>query len=236
MARHIGVLGHRTGMACFPENSLTGIEHCRQDGAFGVECDITFVDGEPYVWASGTEEPEPTLHVDELFAYLRKRPGLTVYMDVKFYDRHTLAHFRAIDEDILDMVAERILWPARRAGLMDRIGFVTFCGGAPLLLMAKLFDRRIATDLMAIFPWTNVLKHRAYVDAITIGWDPALGNHWRLFPRSLDRIVREARGLGIRVRGGLANRGRDLHWLSDLGVDDVWTDNVPFAKRYLAVC
>lgn len=228
------ILAHRTGMAHAPENSLEGFAHCHESGAAAVECDITFIDGAPYVWARGTDESTPVLRLGDVLEFIETHPGMRVYFDVKFYDSHFAGHFCSVPEEVVELAVRTVIAPAMERGLESSIGFVTFRGGAELLRTAKKMSPAIATDLMVIFPWTRPQTYRAYVDAVTIGWDAAIGNHWEFFPGSLTYIIAQARVLGMQVRGGLANRAEDVDWLIGLGAEALWTDDVPYVGRYLS--
>lgn len=227
----ISVLAHRTGMKHAPENSMEGFEHCHANGAAAVECDITFIEGVPFIWASRTKQSEPTLVVDDVLMFLQQHAGMTVYFDVKYYVKHIAGHFVKIPENVLWMVREQIIRPAKLRGVTDRIGFVTFGGGARLLQTAKLLDPNIATDLIIVFPWMRLHAYRRYVDAVTIGWEHR--NYWKHFPGSLIHITTQARAFDMQVRGGLANTIQDIEWCLGMGMDGIWTDDVPLVASYL---
>jgi hypothetical protein len=225
------------------ENSLEGLRHCLDAGAAAAECDVTFIDDTPFIWGSWMKDQEPILRVRDVLNFVALNPGMKVYFDVKYYGGdsdgfirglidHVSGHFIKVSDRFIWLVRDNIVQPAIERGVADRIGFVTFCGGARLLYSAKLLDPRIETDLIVILPWTRPGRYQGYVDAISIGWKAF--NHWKLFPWALRAILAQARSKKIQIRGGIVNTVEEINWLLKHEADALWTDDIPLARAYLA--
>ncbi len=250
------LLAHRTGAAIAPPNSLTGFKKCLQEGADGIECDITFIKGEPFVWLNGMEkflkEPirtlsgldletinnlqrkdcgEKILTVSDIFDFLSQvRIPIRIYFDVKYYKEDPGGQFRHISGSLLEMANQKIIRPAIKKGLADKIGFVTFKGGEKLLELAKKMDERIAANLIILFPWTRLEPHLNYLDSISIGWKHL--NYWRILGGS-KKLVSQAKKFGLEVYGGITNTEQGAEWLFLRGFDGVWTNDLIKIKKAL---
>ncbi len=255
----IEVLAHRTGMGQYPPNSLAGLKGCFADGAFGFECDVSFLSGqeEPFIWVkemksilefSGivfkkmtfrevawlnrTDCEEKLLHLNDVFDFLENYP-LRAHFDVKYYGADLFGQLRPISWHLLDLVARKIIRPALKRKLADRIGFVTFGGGGELLQLAKTMDERIVTDLIIGLPWLTIDSQASYLDAITIGWKKINPWRWPWCAGRLDRLLETARGHGLKVYGGLADTKKEIEWLVSKNFDGIWTNHVPLIREFL---
>lgn len=238
----MNILAHKTAMANAPPNSLEGLEHCYKQGVADVECDIVFKDDEPYIWESESI-PNNAIKLKDVWPFLKYHPGIRIFFDIKYYDQKgripswplalgdIQGHFARMPDDIFRKSLMKIIGPARQKGMLDRIGFVTFLGGARFLKTAKEIDASIRTDLIIIFPWTRISKHFEYLDSITVGWKDI--NHWKLFPCLLRRILRQAHKSGVGVNAGVANSKTEFRWVVGYGFDGMWTDNIIAAKNFL---
>ena len=257
--REVKVLAHRTGMAKYPPNSSEGLRGCQTDGAYGFECDITFtaLSNEPFVWISGmrkilkssgvtmremtflevaglerTDCGEKVLHLNDVLDFLEQNQ-IKAYFDLKYYHLDLFGQICLMPPRLIALVKEKIVAPALRRGLVDKIGFVAFGGGSQLLKAAKLIDSRIATDLIIGLPWLKIDRHLGYLDAITIGWKKPNPWRWRLCAGDLEELLYAARLNGIKVRGGLAETEEEVGWLVEKKFDGIWTNNVPMVQKAL---
>lgn len=248
------LLAHRTGMANAPENSMTGFKQCFIDGAIGIECDITFIHGEPFVWLDGMEKhleiPCKSLHelsldeiralkrkdcnetiltINDLFAFIKQYPT-RVYLDIKYYSKDVGGELKTIPDDLITAVIDKIIQPAKEKRLCHKLGFVTFNGGIKLLKAVKKEDEEIATSLIVLSPWGKIAKHAKYLDSISIGWKYI--NHWKFSLRGLKKIIKKAKANKIWVYGGIANSEKEIRWLLKRDVDGIWTDDIPSVKAF----
>lgn len=250
------LLAHRTGADIAPPNSLAGFKKCLQEGADGIECDITFIKGEPFVWLKGMEkflkEPigelsdldletinnlrrkdcgEKILTVEDIFDFLSQvRIPVKIYFDVKYYKEDSGGQFGHISDSLLEMANQKIIMPAIKKGLADKIGFVTFKGGKKLLELAKKTDKRISTNLIVLFPWTRLEPYLICLDSISIGWKHL--NHWRILGGS-KKLVSQAKKFGLEVYGGITNTQQGAEWLFLRDFDGVWTNDPVKIKKTL---
>ncbi len=247
--RQTEVLAHRTGMANFPENSWEGLVRCARNGANAIECDITFTkDGKAAVWAgdisdlsfeemAGFKRKAPPFErimgIKNIWRFLEKYSPVTVFLDVKYYSSDILGHFRNIGDKLINTVIREIIEPTQRRGFSERIGFVTFAGGAGLLERIKKIDLKIHTSLITVFPWTEIEHHFPYLDSVTVGWNWMNRWMWKLFDKKLERILKKAHEHGLKIYGGHANTENDILWLLDKKFDGIWTDDVLFAQKFL---
>ncbi len=219
------ILAHRTGMAISPENSYEGLVACHNAGAHVVECDIIFVGEKPFVWINKSVQ-NSSMGLKDVWRFIKEYPDIKVFFDIKYYDVGDIdGHFCKISGELLHLVLTKIIAPAIHKELLNRIGFVTFKGGAEVLSMAKNYTSQISTELIVIFPWFS-LGFRPDLDSICIGWKKF--NHWKCFPKALRRIMNEAREAGLQIVAGLANTPEEYKWVAENKFDGVWTDN-PFA-------
>ena len=233
------IIGHKTGSAIYPGNSMEGLVGCYKSGAYGIECDIVFGEnGEITIPQNGNKDNQKKLRIENVWDFLFERPDIKIFFDIKFYNtglsigaiNHLSGHFQTISNDQLRFLKKKVIDPAILYGMSDRIGFVTFMGGLKLLKLAKKSDRAISTYLIVIlpwlgkFPWTDFENHWEFIDAIIIGWDRI--NQWKFFPKSLRKIIREARINGKEAHGGLANSRKEVLWLLGCRLDGIWTDRV----------
>lgn len=249
------ILAHRTGVGLWPPNSLEGLKMCHGAGISGAECDITFTkDKKPIVWVNDSNEllaPRPhsigrldfetasrllrkdtcekLLGIERILEFVETH-DIKIYLDVKYYERHGVGNFLKMPRAMLELVRALIIKPAQSLRVADRLGFVTFCGGIELLREAKRENSLFATNLIIIFPWTRLASYD-FIDSITIGWETH--NHWLLFPKSLAKIVDNAKSKKIKVYAGLIKSEQELPWVWRFSFDGIWTDNVQKFKKML---
>jgi len=246
----IKVLAHRTGMGQYPPNSLAGLKGSLADGAFGFECDISFLSlqEEPFVWLKEMrrilQSPgvilekmtsreiawlgridcgEKILRLNDVFDFLEQY-SLQAHFDVKYYGLDLFGQFCPISRYLQDLAVRKIMRPALERKLAERISFVTFGGGWELLQRAKTVDARIGTNLVISLPWLTIDRHFGYLDAITIGWKKPNPWRWPWCAGRLDRLLETARGQGLKVYGGLADTKKEVEWLVAKNFDGIWTN------------
>lgn len=256
------LLAHRCGMARAPGNSTEGMVRCLEDGARSLECDITFTcDWRAVVWDAAQKEfagrkadvrrltfaeakrlvrkdtGRGITTLDEVWQFLKNRPDTRVYFDVKYYGSafgdyisDAFGALKIASPCFVIAALREIVLPAAQRELLSQIGFVAFAGGTSMLKAVKTAAPEISTDLMVVFPWENPESHAPYLDSATIGWKKH--NHWKLFPRSLRRIMRETRAAGLALRCGLVNSPEEMRWAMKCGFDEIWTDDVVKAKEW----
>lgn len=255
MQREFDILAHRTCCGNCPPNSIRGLLKAWSCGAARVECDITFSkDGEPFIWSDDMNRflggarlknltsaeigllrrfdcGEKVLRIDEVWKFLSENSGISVAFDVKYYGCDMAGHFRKISEEILALSFKKIIKPTLDLSIGDRIGFVTFAGGLDLLRLTRTAAPRMSTDLIVVSPrWSLPNRDKKGLVCplyLTLGWKKF--NHWKYFPESAARIVREAKMNGLRVYAGLVSNEKDLRWAWDRGFDGVWVDNISWA-------
>lgn len=255
------LLAHRCGMARAPENSIEGMIRCYEDGARSLECDIAFTrDWQAVVWDAAQKEfsgrktdvrrltfaeAKQLVRKDtgrglttpeEIWRFLKNRPDAKIYFDIKYYGSvfgdyisDAFGALKIVSPCFVVAALREIVLPATQRGLLSQIGFVAFAGGMNILEAVKIAAPEISIDLMVVFPWENPASHAPYLDSVTIGWKKH--NHWKLFPRSLRRIMRETRAAGLTLRCGLVNSPEEMRWAIEHGFDEIWTDDVAKAKE-----
>jgi len=255
----IKILAHRTGMGQYPPNSLAGLKGCFADGAFGFECDLTFLSSEeePFVWLKSMKRilksplvkleqmspseivglgridcDEKILPLGVVFDFLEQYP-LRAYFDVKYYGMDVFGQLRPISSHLLDLTARKVIRPALRRGLANRIEFVTFGGGSDLLQLAKEVNGCIGTNLIIALPWLTVDQHLDYLDSITIGWKRPNPWNWPWCAGRLERLLEAARSSGLKVYGGLADTKEEVRWLKEKSFDGIWTNQVSLVRDVL---
>lgn len=241
------ILAHRTAMIDAPPNSLKGLEYCVSHGVRQIECDVTFVKGEPFIWSTNdnsflddaekaalrlatnflkeinrTDCSEKIMGIDGVFDFLRRNDGVRIYFDVNDYSSDLMRQTRSIPEHVIGWVFDRIILPAKKAGLCEKIGFVTFNGGLDLLRAAKSTDLGIATNLIIPSPWGQIPEN--CLSSITIGWK--FINWWQFFYGSFGKLLDSARKQRLQVYAGLANKASEVVWLTENEVNGIWTDSI----------
>lgn len=186
-----------------------------------------------------TDSPEPIAEMRDIWNFMSTHQNFTIYFDVKYYSRRArllswpidvedlAGHFLNIPARMIDRVLETIVEPSpTKSG----IGFVTFQGGAELLRAIKRAYPEVHTNLIVIFPWSGISRHLAYCDSITIGWKRY--NHWKLFPKSLANVAREAKTAGVLLHAGITNTAEEMLWVMGQKeeYDGIWTDHVSLAR------
>lgn len=245
------ILAHRTGSSGMCPNSRWGLAWSSRAGACGIECDVTFVDDEPFLWlpemrsricgldrditllsAAAVRKfrrsdcSEEILHIEDVWDFLQSHRDARVYFDVKYYGADVGGNFSVIPHSLVSLAVERL---AQSAPFPERIGFTTFLGGRKLLHAVKRVHERITTDLIVVLPGTGFEECKEYLSSLTIGWKHI--NHWRwVFPGSAERIVARARTLGLRRYAGLCNTFGQIRWAAHRDFDALWTDDVSYAR------
>lgn len=126
------LLAHRTGQGFSKPNSLEGLERCAEAGIYGVECDVTFVQGTPFIWIDDVnnllttpvrsitdltpekvralkrkDSPEGILEIEDVWNFMASYPKIHVYLDIKSYADAKWLRFLPIHPiDLTDLVGQ----------------------------------------------------------------------------------------------------------------------------------
>lgn len=218
-----------------PGNRLADFEDAVEEGANGVEADVSFVrigaSEEIFIYHPG--QRFSALRLDEFVEFLQRHPRLECFLDIKQND------FRLVKTAIKTIVDNR---------LQDRVYF-TFCQvripwmksetSGKSLLRAKRFEPRIKTHLIATFPFSLPrLAEKYHPDFVSFGWL----EDWlsRVFFKriiipffNLPNQIRETQQMGVRVLAGIFNQEEDIRYFANMGVDAIMTEDVDAAIRTL---
>ena len=217
-----------------PGNRLADFEDAVEEGADGVEADVSFVrigaSEEIFIYHPG--QRFSALRLDEFVEFLKKYQRLECFLDIK------QNNFRLVKTAIKTIVDNR---------LQDRVYF-TFCQvrlpwlgletSGKMLVRAKRFEPRIKTHLIATFPFSLPrLAEKYQPDFVSTGWleESSLSKFffkWVIVPFfNLPDQIRETRQMGVRVLAGISNREEDIRYFAGIGVDAVMTEDIDAAFK-----
>lgn len=193
-----------------------------------------------------TDCDEKIMQMSDIWDFLDSHPRIKIFFDVKLKSNGVMehrgdlyAHFKKMPQEIIDLTDKKIIQPAIERRLCDRIGFVTFWGGADLLKFAKERDEKIETALILILPWIGryplieARKYFPYLDSVIFGWK--YFNQWQKIYTNfiLRRIEKKYRKRNIKIYGGIANSKEEIWWCMNHGFDGIWTDNPVGIRPFL---
>lgn len=251
----IKILAHRGGPERAQENTLSAFKRAIDDGADGFECDVVLTkDGEPVCIHKSFYSDSIAKLVDQkgrlkdidwatlktLRTNGKRIPHLSDTMD--FVSSHKAECFiepKVVSDEIIEKIADVV----NRHGVQDTVRLITFFHRRSLLCKSKQLNPAITTSVMLISPFGSWQQKAegACADIIVPGWK-GIGswktlNHLRLLGAlfvDLRKKVNEAQSNNLPVYSGIANDEDNLRWLSDLGVNGIFTDDVPLATRVLS--
>lgn len=191
---------------------------------------------------------EKILTIEDIWGFLTEYRNIKIFFDVKNSGNgktrieHMVdlrGHFADLKPEIINLADREIIQPAIERRLADRIGFVTFWGGAELLRLAKSRDQNIETSLILIMPWggkcfwNSVNGHFQNLDSIIFGWKGF--NQWKwIYPKKImERIMEKAREKGIAVNGGIADTKEAVRWCLDNKFDGIWTNDPENVRKLI---
>lgn len=235
-----------------PENTLTAFKRALNDGADGFECDVALTrDGEPVVI-------HKTFFSDDISKLIDKRGRLKdmdwkklrrertsgeriphLYDALEFLCSNSMECFiepKVISQELVTKIIKAI----DKCGVIDKVHLITFFNRRQLLCLSKKLNPKIKTSVILIWPfgsWENKAKTTC-ADMIVPGWKGfALWkrfNHLRLLDYlfvDMEAKIRNAHAHGIPIYSGIADDDKTINWLCEIGVDGIFTDNVPLVKR-----
>ncbi|MCX5784764.1 MAG: glycerophosphodiester phosphodiesterase family protein [Elusimicrobia bacterium] len=242
------VLAHRGALLNAPENTAAAFKLAFSNGASAVECDIrrtsdgqfiAFHDGDARrvcgkSWRiAGTSYShlktlkvfgkEPIAHLDDILNMMILGPARVFYFELGMDST----------EDAATLALE-----IKKAGVQNRAFILTFSHRARLLKAAGAAVPGIGIAVMPFLPGA-VLKTAADAGAskVCAGWV-----NWPLARQvfkgyaalcNFKEQVLAAAVAGVGVSAGVANSYYDIRDLAELGVEGVWTDDVPLAVKTL---
>lgn len=215
-----------------PGNRLADFEDTVEEGADGIETDVSFVrigtSEEIFIYHPG--QRFSALRLETFIEFLKKYPRLECFLDIKQND------LRLVETVIKRIVDNR---------LQDRVYF-TFCQvrlpwlkletSGELLIQAKKLEPCIKTHLIATFPFSLPrLAEKYQPDFVSFGWLEAsplskFFFKWVIAPFfNLPDQIREVQKMGVRVVGGISSREEDIRYFAEMGVDAVMTEDIDVA-------
>jgi glycerophosphoryl diester phosphodiesterase len=256
ITQRMKVFAHRGGPTRAPENTLLAFRRALDDGADGFECDIALTkDGEPVV----IHKP---FYTNSIAGQINQRGRLDQFRWKDLKEFKTQGQRIPHLSDLLEFVSsnrvecfiepkivsahliEKIVVAAQHEDVIQKIRLVTFFHRRELLELAKRLDDRIATCVILVWPFGSWLESMrvAKADIVVPGWKRVTPwirfNHMKALEAmgllNLKRKVREAHAASTPVYSGIADDEDTIKWLSELGVDGIFTDNVPLVKEVLS--
>lgn len=245
--RGIRLLAHRGAAITSAENTLESVRRAREEGADGVELDVQLsADGEPFLFhdrdfrrVAGTDA--------EVAASAWKD-----IRELRVFGKHRIPHLEDALEAFeawpagrltLDLhqeslrLAEAVARAVARSPIRDRVSVLDFYSRRSTLLRVREVEPVVRLAVMPEIPWLTDASVRLLRPAeICLGWDKPL-TRWlyRLGCRLYDvrPAIRRARGAGVLVSGGVANTPEEVRYVLAQGVEGIWTDDLPMARRTL---
>lgn len=256
MANRIKVFAHRGGPERAPENTLLAFRRAIDDGADGFECDVVLTkDGEPII----IHKP---FYTDSIAKQIDKggRLNESTWKDLKELKTggQRIPHL----DDLLELVSssrtecfiepkivkaeliEKIINSVHNYDVVEKVQLITFFHRRALLSTSKILDSKIKTCVILVWPfgsWSEKAQ-MAQADVVVPGWKSLTPwksfNHIKILAAlrliDLQRKVSETQLEGIPVYSGIADDKETMTWLCELGIDGVFTDNVPLARQVIS--
>jgi glycerophosphoryl diester phosphodiesterase len=221
----VRVLGHRGAPAAGrPDNSVAAVTEALRRGADGAEVDVQLTAAGALVCAHDPIDRLPAAArgslatLAEVLAAVQRPAGCRVVVEAK----------PVTDLAVAQRTAQALADVLAAAAGNAAITVSSFDGVLLAMIREACADLPVRTALLGNTsdPAAAVVR-RAHVDGHDEVHLPLAG------VRRTPRVVQTARSLGLGVAVWTVNRRDDLHWVADLGVDAVITDDVPAALREL---
>ncbi len=250
MSRSVEVLAHRCGMGRGTENTMEAIAQAFLDGAHRFECDVRL-----------TEDGVPVVIHDADLKRLAGHSGVIAQMAKHELDQVRLRGGEKIPSvsEVMDFVRKKY-WRVtfeikdRSVELVQKMfdlaveynlrgehcELLVFAENGDWLAEIKSREKEIiGTSVMLKVPWQiRAAAKRFGTRTICLGW---LGWPSKLFFHSAARIfslkeeIEKAHDEGIKVIAGITNHSAAVEYLVDLGVDGIYTNNVPRVRQLLKI-
>jgi glycerophosphoryl diester phosphodiesterase len=255
MTQRIRILAHRGGPQRAPANTLRAFEQAMQDGADGFECDVALTrDREPVVIHKSFYSDSISRLIDQKgrlkeldWKELRNRrtngemiPHL--HDALGFVSKHQMECFIE-PKEVSEELVEKITSAISQYSVVEKVTLITFFHRRALLQISKKLNPTIKTSVILVCPfgsWSRKAE-AASADMVVPGWKGFAGwesfNHLRTLGSTvvdLKRKIRRAHSRGMPVYSGIADNESQINWLCTLGVDGLFTDNIPLARRIVS--
>lgn len=246
LSKRMKIIAHRGGPARAPENTLLSFKRALDDGADGFECDVVLTrDGEPVI-----------LHVPFYSQSISKLVGKKAnvgnldWIDMRglrvdgepiphlhdvlsFIKAHSVECFFEPKQNSNNLV-ERVVRGIEEYEVVDKAHLITFYLRKNLLVHSKELNPMLKTSVILLTPCSRLTSRAraASADEVVPGWKGI--NQIELLALCIDDLVKkvkETREQGIGVYSGIADDRKSARWLCELGVDGIFTNNVPLVKR-----
>ncbi|HAH31566.1 MAG TPA: hypothetical protein DCL44_04565 [Elusimicrobia bacterium] len=242
------IFAHRGALLNAPENTAAAFKLAFSNGATAVECDIRkTLDGQFIAFHDGDARRvcgRPWPIAGTSYAHLKtlkvfgKEPIAHLYdiLNIMILGPARIFYFELCVDSPEDAAA--LAFEIKKAGVQDRAFIITFAHRARLLKAASAAVPDIGIGVMPLLPGA-ILKTAAAAGAskVCAGWV-----NWPLTRQVFkgcaalfnfkEQVLAAARA-GVGVSSGVANSYYDIRYLAELGVEGVWTDDVPLAVRTL---
>jgi glycerophosphoryl diester phosphodiesterase len=241
----IKIFAHRGAPQAFPENTLAAFRQALEDGARGFECDLALTkDLEPVV----VHIPFYSDDISSLVGVSAKL-GATNWADLKKMNirGQPVLHLHDLLAFVSGGIAECFLEPKRTSlklmektiraiekyNVQDRVHIITFFSRRQVLAYSKQLNPRIRTSVILVTPFGdwNSIAQEAHADMVVPGWKKY--NFIKMFcswGMDIAEKVKKTQSLGTIVHSGEADDEANLRWLCEIGVQGIFTNNVPLAK------
>jgi glycerophosphoryl diester phosphodiesterase len=221
----VRVLGHRGAPAAGrPDNSVAAVTEALRRGADGAEVDVQLTADGALVCAHDPIDRLPVAAreslatLTEVLAAGQRPAGSSIVVEAKPVSDLAVAERTA--QALADVLAAAAGNAAITVSSFDPVLLGMIRGACADLPVRTALLGNTADPLAAV-------ACRAYADGHDEVHLPLVG------VRRAPEVVELARRLGLGVAVWTVNRREDLHWVADLGVDAVITDDVPAARREL---
>ena len=240
------IIAHRGYAKNFKENTIAAFNAALNLGADAIETDVRLtkdnkavinhddehiLDGEEvkisntsldYILMNRNNSQERMLTIEELFEYINKN-NITLHLEIK---DNSKIHF----ELIIDQIQKYNFW--------DKIYLLGFSGKIKTALKFQDKYPKLRVSQILRFPLYSYIKKPQKSYGVYLGWLDGVNNSELIFKKiisinRLKKLKKYFEDLGFHVMGGVINREDGIKYLTDAGINDIFTDETELCHKLM---